>query len=266
MDQRATTAWKKALATARGGTRAKGKQALQLSQQLQQQATALAKELTTRSPVDLAKLLFRVRAEASLAPVALLNLEVEAPRVVADAIAGQAAVVTWKPDRGTALRVVSPWPEIAGKSAMEGHQARLWVPADPPRRLLPYLLMVGDGTFTVAMPVDVQVGPPFVVKLSPQAVLRGQESRLDLSVVNRLDQSGQIEIALTAPPKVKFTPAKMSLELAARATAQQPVTITLDKHVPIGDLRITHTITSTDPRFLMKGPIFLSVEGEKNPP
>lgn len=172
------TAWKTAVAAAKAGSQADGEQALARAEELQAWAARFQSELATRSPVDLAKLLFRLRTQVSLAPVAILGLRSECLRLVTEVPHGREGMATWKLGAGeTAVenleaRVVSPWPEIGAKCQVRpaaerlssGREAqletRLFVPADPPRRLLPYLLEIrgkaGSAAFTVATPVDIQ--------------------------------------------------------------------------------------------------------------
>jgi hypothetical protein len=169
-----------ALQNAREGSQATPQRALVLAQQLQQQALGLERALATRSPVDLAKLLFRLRAHISLAPAALLELGSEAPRAAASRTRGENAEVVWKLRAAASeltdlqARVVSPWPDMAGKYELAPLPARLArgkdleiraklaIPSGAPRALLPYLLEVrgiaGTAPFNVATPVDVASG------------------------------------------------------------------------------------------------------------
>lgn len=184
-------AWKTAVEMARSGSQASGEQALAQAEKLQQWAARCQSELTTRSPVDLAKLLFRLQTQVSLAPVAILGLKSECARLVSDTPWGKDSLASWR--LGTsAIAVtnleavaVSPWPEIAAKcrtTPTTGHlpggqdtriKAALFVPSAPPRRLLPYLLQVrgkaGNAPFTVATPVDIQpVHVPAAVPGTPR--------------------------------------------------------------------------------------------------
>jgi hypothetical protein len=179
MNDKSRAVWARTLQAARTGEQASGDRALALAEDLQGLATTLQTELTTRSPVDLAKLLFRLRAQVSQAPVALLSLHSEVPRLVTNATRGKMAAADWKLRADSAnlaglqTRILSPWPESARacrvtpevRNLVKGQQltcqAGLAVPVDPPRRLLPYLLEVtgtaGPDRFTVAVPVDVQL-------------------------------------------------------------------------------------------------------------
>lgn len=284
MDSASTAALHAAWQIAQAGVSAEGRAALDQAESLQQAAGRLAEDLKTRSPVDLEKLLLRLRAEVSLVPVALLKLEMQTPRVVADARKGQPTAVIARLVSGTTktagleFRAVSPWSEVVGRSSVRpavplpGGQATIFeaglrVPADPPRRLMPYLLEArgtADGVpFTIATPVDVQVGAPLEVKLLPERVVRGQTSQLKLSITNRLAEEGQLAVAFVLPAKATLEPAMWNVSVAGQATVAREVTLTLDPNVPIGDLRLTYRITGDDPRFHAQGPLFLSVDEAK---
>jgi hypothetical protein len=263
--------WNQALEKSRAGAAADAAKALELAEDLQHLAARLDTELSTRAPVDLAKLLLRLRAEVSLVPAALLNLEVAAPRVVADAMRGETSRVRWTLSMADArTRIVSPWGEVAEKSRVQPApgdakclDADLAIPASPPRRLMPFLLeacgKIDGRPFTLATPVDVQVGPPLELKLLPADVLRGRQCKLTLSVANRSAAQGRLTIAIRPPAKVQIEPAKLSFPVDGRGRVERELTLTLDRNVPIGDLRLAYTVTSDDPRFAQQGPLFLLV-------
>jgi len=276
---------------------------LALSEQVQGLTARLEGELATKSPVDLAKLLYRVRAEVSLAPVALLGLESQAERVVTDGLRGGITTVPWTvglgvrhesavfPDATPPLpplakggnggashlqaRIVSPWDEVAEKcqvspateSLSKGQeirlQADLYVPADPPRLLMPYLLELrgqAHGTpFTVAVPVDVQVGTPLAVEVLPRRAFRGQERRYNVTVKNRLAEGAKVTFQFDPPPKVQVSPEAVPLELPGQGTAEQFVHLTLEQGVAIGDLQLPYRVTSDDARFNTQGSVELTV-------
>jgi hypothetical protein len=122
-----------------------------------------------------------------------------------------------------------------------------------------------DGApFTIATPVDVQVGAPLEVALSPERVVRGQASRLKLSIANRLAAGGRLTVAFGLPAKTTLEPSTWNVPIAGQAAVDREVTLTLDHNVPIGELRITYRITGDDPRFNTQGPIFLSVDAPKD--
>jgi hypothetical protein len=142
--------------------------------------------------------------------------------------------------------------------------ATVSVPASPQRRLLPCLLEArgrADGqAFTVATPVDVQVGASLAVELQPVVVLRGRQTKLTLSLANRTATGARLTITLRPPAKVKIEPAQLVVEVDARATVQRELSVTLDRQVTMGSLRLAYTVASDDPRFVEQGPLFLTVD------
>jgi len=256
--------------------------ALALSQALQQHATGIQRKLETNAPVDLTKLIFRLRTNISLVPAALLGIDSRAARVRNNAARGAIARIAWSLSTGLGrigslkARVLSPWPEVAGQCQVTtgadtigigGEQpldAQLFVPADPPRRLMPYLLEVsgtvdGDRRFTLNTPVDLFVADPVEVTVAPKRAFRGQERRLVLTLRNRLDRAGAIKVKFAAPAKSKVTPAVVALQLPANGTGDAEVTLALDEFARLGSLRIPYTITSDDESFSMKGHVELAV-------
>ena len=267
--------WQDALGQAQAGSQADASQALKSAEAIQQAARqSLPAAISTRAPVDLAKLLLRVRSQASLVPVALLGIQITAPRKV-DAVPGRSLLVPCVFDPGNArvtdaqCRVASPWPELAAKSQVapagqRERMAELAVPAEPPRRLLPYLFEIfgktDAGPVTIATPIDVEIGDPLEVKLSPVKVLRNQEQTLKVTVVNRLDENAQLAFKWAAPGKVKITPAEMPLAIPAGGTVESSLVLALDKDVAIGSLRLRWTAQSKNARFTSAGPVFLTVD------
>ena len=262
--------------------------ALALSQALQQHATEIQQRLKTKAPVDLAKLIFRLRTNVSLVPAAVLGIDSHAVRVHDNAARGAITRIAWRlsnrsrgalrsgPIRSLDARVLSPWPEVADQCqvAVDAHaigtgedvslDAQLFVPADPARRLMPYLLEVrgtvdGDHTFTLNTPVDLFVADPVEVTVAPKRAFRGQERRLALTLKNRLDRAGTMEVKLAAPAKSQVTPAAVSLQLPPSRTAEADVTLVLEDFARLGSLRIPYTITSDDESFSMKGHVELAV-------
>ena len=275
--------WNDARRVAQAGTQSSGIHAFKLAEDLQQMALRLENELPTRAPVDLAKLLFRLRAQVSLVPVARLQLESSVPRVIAAASRGALTTVALKL-RGAELpldelqaRVVSPWAETALKCKIEpaarasaagrefGAKAALFVPAEPPRRLMPYLLEIrGRATnakqpFTLAIPIDVQVGAPLEVHVAPQGVFRGRRQSLHFTVTNRLDEKARVTLKLSGPRQARFVPGELVFDLPAKGTAERALILDLDRSVEIGDLRLFYQAASEDPRFRAEGPLFVSV-------
>jgi len=176
MDAGSRAAWQQALQTTEHGAGSSGDGLLTDTERLQRQLGALQQALATKSPVDLAKLIMRARAEVSLAPVALLGLEQTAARVTTQTSpslelrnAGRRTLT------GLQATILSPWSEVslqsqatpARASASPGASVPLTVAlavsAAPPRALMPYEVVITGKAktipFTVAIPIDVVVGP-----------------------------------------------------------------------------------------------------------
>jgi len=269
-------AWKQAIACAGEGVTADRDNALSLAEQVQQLAVRLGTAWPTPAPVDLKKLLFRLRAEVSLVPVALLNLDSQSPRLLADVPRGTTAAVPWtltragRPLAGLRTRIVAPWSEVAERSHVRPvssdasrFDATVWVPASPERRLLPCLLeargQANGQAFTVATPVDVQVGASLDVGLQPVDVLRGRQTKLTLSIANRTATGGRLTITLRPPAKVQIEPTQFAVQIDAHVALQRELSVTLDRQVTMGSLRLAYTAASDDPRFVEQGPLFLTV-------
>jgi hypothetical protein len=274
-DSRAT--WTKALKLAQEGAQAAGGPALALAEELQQALGALQRSLTTSSPVDLAKLIYRARTGASCAPAALLSLALDGKRTIENCPRGETATVGWGVTSagrsqltGLRVTVLSPWPEVAEKCAVGAVSgsvaagqsvainAKLFIPPDPPRRLMPFLLSVqgkpGGSPFTVAAPVDLVVGSPVTVSVQPERAFRGQERRVRLTVRNHL-AAGKLTLRFTPPPKVKLTPAEVTVAVPAQAAVEQLVTLSLEQSVAIGELRIGYSVAGDDARFNSQGSV-----------
>jgi len=276
MNDSSKATWQQALSVAKAGTRAKGNQALTLAEQLQQSASAIEETMTTNSPVDLAKLLYRMRVEASFAPVALLGLDSDFQRIFTNGLrgattegvqtvscSGQASLSDLK------VQVVTPWSEVAVKcdakasaASLERGQSlkldsRLYISPSPPRRLMCYLVELkgkaNGAPFTVALPVDLQVGSPLAVKAIPERVFRGKDRKLSLTITNRLAEPAKVTMKLTTLAKVTITPSEFPLDLPANGKAEQVVTLVLEKNVGIGELRINYAFNSKDPRLITAG-------------
>jgi len=194
MDAQSRAAWQQALQTAEEGAGSKGDRLLADAERLQEQLVALQQALVTKSPVDLAKLIMRARAEVSLAPVALLGLEQNAERMVTQTPPTLELRNTGRRTlTGLQASVISPWSEVSGQSqatparssVAPGARVPLAVafavsaapsraqapyvatgadntPAAPPRALMPYEVVITGKAktipFTVAIPIDVMAG------------------------------------------------------------------------------------------------------------
>ena len=285
--------WLQALDTALRGSSADAPGALALAESVQKLTAEIHEKLATKSPVDLAKLLFRLRADVSLVPAAVLGVQSSAERVQEDAPRGGDTRVAWRlrctgrgplasgSIDGLTTCVRSPWAEVAkrckvtpdvsalvaGKGAEL--QADLFVPADPERGLLPYLLEVrgraADQPFTIAAPVDVVSGQPLHVTVLPERVVRGEERTLLVTVANRLKEAGRLTVKFAPPRKVKMTPAELALDAPAQGDAAGQVSISVDQFARLGTLRIPYAISGPSARFRMGGFVELGVSGEPIP-
>ena len=277
----------RAVETAERGSRTEGKEALALAEDLYQLAGDIQEGLKTKSPVDLVKLIFRLRAHISLVPVAVLGMDSRASRVCDGAARRALTRIVWKLSNSRAglvrssvkslnARVLSPWPEVTSRCRIGAKietialdqemalEAHLFVPAEPPRRLMPYLLELrgvagADQPFTVSTPVDLFVADPLDIAVLPTRAFRGQQRKLTLVVTNRLDRAGALSVKFAAPAKSKVRPARAKLGVPAQGRAEARVMLVLDKFARLGSLRIPYTITGDDESFSMRGAIELAV-------
>jgi len=195
MDEHSHVVWQETLRLADLGSRDRGNALLTNAERLQRQLGVLQQALVTKSPVDLAKLIMRARAEVSLAPVVILGLEQNAERVISQTSdivelrnAGNGTLT------GLQATILSPWNEVSEQSravlerpsmpaggsdsvmvdfAMSADPSRAQAPymatgadATPtalPRALMPYEVMLTGKVhairFTVAIPIDVTTEP-----------------------------------------------------------------------------------------------------------
>lgn len=261
---------------ARQGTRASIDRAVRLAETWQGSLTVLQQRFSTHSPVDLAKLIFRMRVAASYAPVAVLGVTLDGPRVFGNRPRGGATAGTWRlRQQGQARleelagRVISPWPEVAAKCSVNVRPnspatggtaavtARLFLPPDPPRRLMPFLLLVtgktGGQPFSVALPVDLIAGSPVTVSARPERAFRGEDRQVELTIRNHLSTPAELDLKFSAPPNVTVTPAALSCEAPPQRTTRKTLTLTLARSVPIGTLQVGYTVESDDARFHTHG-------------
>jgi hypothetical protein len=259
-----------------------GEDPLRAAEEMQALVADLDRLLETSSPVDKGKLLFRLRAELSRVPVAMLGIGGEAERILPNALRGQPTSVSWKvtnsgkvPLAELTARAASLWPEVTDACRVSPVpatqapgttatlQAQLFVPAAPPRPLMPYLLELrgsaGQTPFTVAVPVDVTVGAAVEVGVAPRRAFRGQERSLAATVTNHLAQAGSLEVRFAPPPKAKVTPADMRIDVPAAGRSEVALSLSLDPDTPIGELRLPFAVSSEDARFNTEGAVSLSV-------
>ncbi len=171
MDSSAEASWKAARDSAKSGDATQ-------AEALQQAATSLSTQIgTTATSVDLAKLLLRLRSDVSLATAASLELSVTATRLIENCPLGTTTAVQLQVQAGSVgmtnltATVASPWTDASNDSTVTlsaqkldaggslDVQAQLSVPAQAPRSLMPYLVILTGQTstsqpFTIAIPID----------------------------------------------------------------------------------------------------------------
>lgn len=271
MDTMARQAWAAAVKIAQQGQKAAGKkEALQLAKRLQQALSSLPQRLSTKSPVDLLKLIYRAKTYVSMAPAALWGAELQAPRIVQEAPRGRLGELTAHLQlpshcRLSEFMIQSPWDEIVQNSRAEEKppngsgtlKAQLFVPAEPPRQLLPYLLSVKGNKqgedFELHAPVDVIPGTPIVVKMQPQRAFRGQERQITFSLENKLDISASVQMKLSAPAKTSWDQAEYLVMLPARSNVRLTAILKLDPMARLGAARIGYVITSPQGQYKTQG-------------
>lgn len=259
---------------------ARSRQFLQAAEDLQDLANRLESGLKTRSPIDLAKLLFRVRTSAALVPMALLEVQSHSARLSEDALRGRAVSVRWelagerlKEPAHETLQVLSPWPELAAgtrrnigrvKPGCLTLEASLPVPTAPDRSLLPFALVYRSQTqgtpFTLVTPVDVGVGQSARISIEPDHVVRGQVSSVRLRLENRQSKPATVEVQLTEPKYVEVKPARITVDLPSGGVIDREVTIHAAQQCMRGRAWIPYTIRSTAAEHNGSGMLFLKVD------
>ncbi len=249
----------------RTGASADRAAALAAAEELQRLADQLPAAVPTKSPVDLAKLLLRLRAAAAQVPAALVAANGSAARLVENVPPGDAAMVRWPLTSGVELAnprgdVLSAWPEAAGRLTVDGPAgltAVLPVPAAPSRAMLPYLLRlratVDRQPVTLCQVVDVTVGQPVEVTVTPQRADRGSETRLTVRLTNRRAEAGEVKLVWAAPRSARLTPAEATVALPAKGTAELPVVLSVDRGASIGQLWLRYQVSAGTPLFASSG-------------
>jgi hypothetical protein len=270
MDDNAKALWQQALGLAQQGQKAEGQQALILAEGLQNALGNLQEGLKTKSPVDLAKLIYRARVYASMAPTVALDVGVRSGRLAEGAARGATIAVpaTLQAPQRDALsrfqwRILSPWAEVAAASQVilrpEGAAdaaemfVKLAIPAEPARALLPFLVeargTLAGTAFSVYAPVDVVPGSPVSLTVQPRRVFRGQDRKLVLTFASAVNDAGTLKVKLPAPPRTVFEPAEFTVSLPPRGRVEQPVTLKLEPLTFLGDTRVNYAITSDQAQF-----------------
>jgi len=249
-----------------------------LAESLQEDLSVLRELATTQSPVDLDKLLLRARAQASQAPVALLGMTMAATRLFEGCARGEATALEATlrgaaGDPAPAVKVLSPWENPAAASRAEATpgeepglcvvRAELFVPAEPPRGLLPYALAIkgqsGGEPFTIILPVDLAVGRPLEATATPARLFRGASRDVVMQVHNSLATAGEVKVKLVLPKLITADPAEFSLSLPAKGSAEQRISLQLDTAVAIGQHRLPYEVSSADARFNTSGTLPFTV-------
>jgi hypothetical protein len=83
---------------------------------------------------------------------------------------------------------------------------------------------------------------------------------LELRVLNRLPYPLRATLHFTSLGNVRLDPPTVPLSATGGATIPVHVDLTLDKSVPIGPLRLTYAVESSDPRFRTQAPLLLKVD------
>lgn len=220
--------------------------------------------ISTKAPVDLAKMLYRIKADLTGAGVASSGLSCRAPRTV-QAVRGASAPVAItlaNTARATiadlAVQILSPWPEASASSTHKPLPTRLSpgktftltaslaASAAADRPLLPYLLTItgrAEGEpFALWIPVDVLIKPGLDVRLSPQRLPRGRTTSALLHISSSLSSKTSATIDLSPPRGVTCTPSSLSLDLPAGAEQTAAVTVEVSKAVAVGSLLIPYSL------------------------
>jgi hypothetical protein len=257
-----------------------GRQLLEAAEDLQDLAGRLEAACKTRSPIDLAKLLLRLRTAAALVPMALLEVQSHCPRLFEDALRGQAVAVRWeltgapcKEPAKESLQVLSPWPALAGGAARNIRQVRpgclsleaaLRVPAAPDRFLLPFALVYRGQAqgrpFTLATPVDVGVGQSARIALEPDHVVRDKPRSVHLRLENRQAEPARVELRLVAPKYVELKPVQLSIDLPGGGAVAREIAIHATGQCMRGRVWIPYTIRSAAAEHNASGMLFLKVD------
>ena len=221
------------------------RQTLQAAENLQDLAGRLEAAFKTRSPIDLAKLLLRLRTTRPRSQSRVLEVQSHCPRLFEDALRGKAVSVRWeltgelwKEPARESLEVLSPWPELAAAAQRQisgvkpgccVREVLLPVPAAPDRSVLPFALVYRGQTrgtpFTLMTPVDVAVGPSARISFEPDHVVRGKSASVRLRLENRQAEPATVEVRLAAPKYVQVKPTQFTMDLPGRGAIDREITI-----------------------------------------
>jgi len=258
---------------------------LQTAEALQELAGKLQSQLRTKSPIDLAKLVLRLRTQAAMVPAAILSVQSRAPRVIEEGMRGKSVSVAWDlageslgdPDRAEST-ALSPWSDLAASSRCEVRrkasgactlEATLPVPAEPERSLLPFLLTYRgesqDGRFTLVTPIDVVVAESVQMSFQPDHVVRGVPLRVRLRLENRQPEAAQVRVKLAPPQHVEVTPLETEVDLPGSGSVEREITLNASSQCMLGRAWVPYTLHSTAANCRSRGSLFLWVAGSPKP-
>jgi len=243
----------------------------------------LGHSIKTVAPVDLTKVLFRARTELSAGVAALIGLNIQTPRLQKCVPGGTLSFDGLLHYSGTVrltdvtARVLSPWEALTMSSTIEGFPASLNSGAEekfkvtlsiPPkleRRLLPFLISVGgkvgNRTWYVEVPVDVEIVPPLSMSAIVSRLYPSVERNIKVRINNAADTPATGTFKLGSIEKLTFRPAELPFSIAARSSTSLDVHISVAPDARPGEVRVPVSISSDDERFALKDTLTLRVTG-----
>jgi len=237
--------------------------------------------IETDAPVDLAKLVFRTKADLSGVGVAFSGLYCDAPRVV-EGVRGDSASAELRltnagkqPITDLSVRLLSPWSEAEAGSecacdaarlepgATGVVRAKLLAFAGAERTLLPYLVQI-DGQvqgvpITICVPIDVVARPAIEANAGPNRLYRDGDASVSLRLTNRLNRplSGSLELGKIAG--LTLDPNAPTFSLAAQGEALLPIRVHTEPSVALGQLLLPFRTSGDDPAARTEGSLSLVV-------
>lgn len=266
----------RAVAMCETGQSQTGADALQTAETLQQSALGLLETIQTGAPVDLWKLVMRTRAELSFVSAGVAGFDIAGPRIVENAMRGGDVAVPlqfgpFEPGKTTIqnAEVMSPWSEVAdGADATVGLKnpagpstvevmAKLPVPAEPQRQLMPYAIEVqgqyGNIPARAVVLIDARIAEPLTFGILPDRAFRGRSTSLELTVRNNLQTENTVTVKLTAPARTTVEPAEFDVQLPAGGTVTQTIIIIAEEASRIGENDLLYESVSADARLTTSG-------------
>jgi hypothetical protein len=258
-----------------------------LAKQVEAAHTALGKlddfvaTVETEALVDLAKLVFRTKADLSGVGVAYSGLHCDAPRLV-EGVRGDMTSAELRltnagkqPITDLSVRLLSPWPEgevgsecTCDTSRLEpgatcAIKARLLAFAEAERTLLPYLVQIDgqvEGTpISVCVTIDLVARPAIEANAGPNRLYRDADTTISLRLTNRLDRplTGTVELGKVAG--LALDPSAPPFSLPARASAVLPIRVHTEPGVALGQLLLPFRTSGDDPAASTEGTLALLV-------